>query len=312
MKVGIIGRTRWLLDAAIKLHKADCKIVFVATANPSSEYKADIRDFEDFAKNVGARFCKGKELVSDEVVDWLLNQQCDLSISANWPTILPEKIRSCFKMGILNAHAGDLPAYRGNACPNWAILNGEDRMGLTVHLMIDDLDGGDILLKKYCPINSDTYIGDLYKFLDEMTPELLFEAAIGLSNGSLQPIPQSTFDSRPHRCYPRRPLDARIDWSNSVSEIERLVRASSRPFAGATTQIDSGSGKKVTIWRASVAALNDIKISAVPGQVCGMDSDDVLVATKTGLLRIEEVDVGCQSGQVAKAILCGSARNRLI
>ena len=67
-----------------------------------------------------------------------------------------------------------LPKYKGNACPNWAILNFEKKIGLTIHSMSDDLDSGPIFCKIFKKIGSDTYIGDIYDWMDKKIPTLFF------------------------------------------------------------------------------------------------------------------------------------------
>ena len=73
---------------------------------------------------------------------------------------IPNKIINYFNYGILNAHGGDLPRYRGNACQAWAILNGENKIGLCIHKMVGgELDSGDIISRDYLDIGENTKIG---------------------------------------------------------------------------------------------------------------------------------------------------------
>jgi methionyl-tRNA formyltransferase len=80
-----------------------------------------------------------------------------------------------FKYGIINAHAGDLPRFRGNACPNWALLVNENKIVLTLHKMTVDLDAGPILLQRQYPLNTNTYIKDIYEFLSENVPTMFVQ-----------------------------------------------------------------------------------------------------------------------------------------
>ena len=83
---------------------------------------------------------------------------CQIALSFNWLNLLPSDFRSCFQYGVFNAHPGDLPKYKGNACPNWAMINGDEKIVIAVHEMVDELDSGDIALKSSLEINENTYI----------------------------------------------------------------------------------------------------------------------------------------------------------
>ena len=75
------------------------------------------------------------------------------------------------------SHGGDLPRYRGNACQAWAILNGEDRIGLCIHRMIgDELDSGDIIARDYFSIDQTTKVTKAWEWLHKKIPELFLEA----------------------------------------------------------------------------------------------------------------------------------------
>ena len=156
-----------------------------------------------------------------------------------------------FEYGIINAHAGDLPRYRGNACPNWAIINNESNVGLCLHLMeANSLDSGPILMKKYYKLTQHTYIGDIYEWMGTMilsclvTLSIIFKIQKGLE---LQQ--QSLHPGDWLRCYPRRPEDSKIDWQRDADYIS-FIRASSHPFQGAFTFLEGQ--QRLTVWRADI------------------------------------------------------------
>ena len=110
-----------------------------------------------------------------------------MAISVNWPNLLTPEVLDLFPDGVWNAHAGDLPRYRGNAAPNWAILSGEDAVILTIHRMSAGLDEGPILAQRSFPLDETTYISDVYAFLDEAVPHAL--DGVGGSLGRLANLP---------------------------------------------------------------------------------------------------------------------------
>ena len=227
----------------------------------------------------------------------------------NWITKLSPNLLSIFLLGVYNAHAGDLPKYRGNACPNWEIINGEDHIGLCVHEMIEELDAGDVVLRDRLKLNDQSYISDVSKWIHQRVPSLFVKLANGPELLKSTSTPQPADPKDILRWYPRRPEDSEIRWSDTALNILRLIRASSRPFPGAYTVLENF--QKVTIWR---AAIEDPvgAFSAVPGQVCYQHDNDPVIACGKGLLRLTDVKIdGCSSSDLAKKMILKSLRNRL-
>lgn len=308
MKFAALGRTRWLLDAIVEAEKAGHTPVLLATAPAAPEYGVIEGDFECLSKKYKCPFLSGSSINSNEAVEALRRCGADVAISVNWPIIVGPKVLETFEHGVINAHAGDLPRYRGNACPNWAILNGEQQVVLTFHRMVTELDAGPWLKKISFPLSSDTYIGDVYAFLDEQMPLGFVNVLDGLDAGTLEPTLQSEDQSEILRCYPRRPEDGQIDWSEPALKIGRLVRASSDPFRGAFTWI--GDSERLTIWRARVGR-RQYRSCHIAGQVAEIrDDGNVAVLAAEGLLVLEEVQT--ENGDRCKpAQIIRSTRQRL-
>lgn len=310
MRIALLGRTRWLVDAGEALRSAGHDIVVVATARDEPFYRCGPEDFAALAARSGADFLGVVSLADPAVRDRLASARADLAVSINWPVVVGADVIELFPRGVVNAHCGDLPRYRGNACPNWAILNGEERIGLCAHMMeAGALDAGPVLLRDYLPVADDTYIGDVYAWLDRRIPTIITDAISGLARGELTPAPQPADPSLALRCYPRRPEDGRIDWRQSVAAIHRLVRASSRPFAGAFATLEDG--RRLTIWRARPFA-HETPFCAVPGQVMLRAQGDPVIACGSGALRLEEVEVEGMEGEDGRPLAGRSVRARLL
>ena len=309
MRVALLGRTRWLIAAGDALREAGHEIVAVATARDEPFYHCGPADFTALAKRSEAADFGVVSLADPTVREGLAKQQADVAVSVNWPVVVGAETIDIFPYGVVNAHCGDLPRYRGNACPNWAIINNEDRIGLSAHMMEPgELDAGAILLKDYLLIDDNTYIGDVYAWLDRRVPMLLAEAITGLANGSLSPEAQPKDPSLALRCYPRRPEDAKISWVRPVADVHRLIRASSRPFSGAFAELEDG--RPLTIWRARPFE-HLMPFCAVPGQIMFFSSDGPVVACGAGALLLEEFQVQGASIEESKIFFGRSVRARL-
>jgi methionyl-tRNA formyltransferase len=287
MRVAVLGRTHFLLDSAELIARQGHSISLVGTAAAAPEYRVREADFESFANRHGAPFYDAPDVNDAFFVDALAASGADVAISVNWPTLIRRPACTTPRFGILNAHAGDLPRYRGNACPNWAILNDERHVGLCVHAMDPDaLDAGPIYARDWLDLSPDVYIGDVYAWLDRSIPALFSRAVENLARPGFEPEAQSAASARPLRSYPRRPEDGLIDWKRDADSILRLVRASSRPFAGAFSYLEGK--ERIVIWRARLAKM-DHDVVAVPGQILGRSDKGLpLIACQSGVIEVEE------------------------
>ncbi len=286
-RIAVLGRTALMLRVARGLLQEGYDIPLVGTAPAAPEDGATVDDFKSLAEEADAVFFCDAAINRKERVAQLLDARCDIAVSVNWPIILKEEPIAAFPMGVLNSHAGDLPRYRGNACPNWAILMGETSIGLCIHEMAaGSVDSGDVILRESLEIGADTYIGDVVAWISERVPVMMVQAVNALRDGIAEPVSQPSDPALALRCYPRRPEDGRIDWRENAEAVCRLIRASSRPYPGAFSFLDGG--RKVTVWRAETIDLPG-EYLAVPGQILGRHERGVLVACKDGALCVTDI-----------------------
>ncbi|MBI2265954.1 MAG: formyl transferase [Armatimonadetes bacterium] len=313
MDIAVIGRTEILYETAELLARNGHTIRVIVTAKEAPEYGATEEDFRKLAERMGCRFLSTSRIGSEEALKVIGNQgNLDLAVSLNYVRIIPEEVIRLFKYGILNAHGGDLPRYRGNACQAWALINGEDRIGLCVHKMIGGvLDGGDILAREYLEIDVNTTIGQVWSWMGRRTPQLFLQAVARLDEDSAYVLEKwDPIRYRDHslRCYPRMPEDGKIDWHKSDMEILRLINASSEPFGGAFCELE---GRKMILWKAGLHDDKE-KYCAVPGQIAAISRDDgsVIVITGDGKLRVTEVEYEGFRGKPSDMIRSTRARLR--
>ena len=162
MRIAAFGRTRMLYDTVKLLSENGHEIVLIGTCKEAPEYDITAADFKDLAKNLQVPFFNTSSINSEEVISMLTACNADIAVSFNWLTIVGQSVIDAFPYGVLNAHPGDLPRYRGNACPNWAMLSNDDKVVISIHQMEPDkLDSGAIILKDSFSINKDTRIGEI-------------------------------------------------------------------------------------------------------------------------------------------------------
>lgn len=271
MRIVLLGRSQILFRSMQLLEKCH-EIVAVATGREAPEYTVGKSDFLNWANARGIPF----SAEPSELRAFCSSVHADVAVSVNYPRVIGQDVIDLFPLGILNAHGGDLPRFRGNACQAWAIINGEHRIGLCIHRMISgEVDAGDILARDYLAINDDTYIGDCLAWMERETPRLFAEALDALERDPMFVLePQSSDPNDALRCFPRRPDDGRINWWRPAHEAHRLVRASGRPFGGAFGYLD---GSTIRVWRAELVEHSQPYI-AQPGQIIFVQPDAIDVA----------------------------------
>jgi methionyl-tRNA formyltransferase len=288
MKVAVLGRTQLLYESAKAISSNGHQIVLIGTCPAVAEYKKNENDFAELAETLRVPYFCDAAINSDRIIKLIYDSGADVAISVNWLTLISRKVIDQFPYGIINAHAGDLPRYRGNAVSNWAIINNEATVVLTLHYMVAELDAGPILLQRTFHLLPTTYITDIYSFIEVTLPGMFVETLDGLESNSLFPRNQSTDPSQSLRCFPRLPRDSELDWDQSAEYLARLIRASAEPFAGAYSYLNK---EKLIIWRAYADRLPYPYLGA-PGQVAERrkKKGEVIVLTGDGVLVLQEAE----------------------
>ena len=306
MKVAIIGRTEVLYETIELLIDCGYTIPLIITSKESLEYTKIAKDFEFLAKKIESKYIYTNTL--NEYKEEIKDANCEIAISLNYSSIISQKIIDLFPLGILNAHGGDLPRYRGNACQAWAIINGENKIGLCIHSMIGgEMDSGNIIDRKYLSIDENTKITVIYDWFSQIIPGMFLNSIKKLEECENYILEvQSTNPKSALRCYPRVIEDGRIDWNKSNIEILRLINASNKPYSGAYCLYKD---KKLIIWDAELFKDNEIYLSAV-GQVANLNKDgSIIVITKSGKLKINVIEYCGFIGKATEKIK--SIRTRL-
>ncbi|HZN62755.1 MAG TPA: formyltransferase family protein [Planctomycetota bacterium] len=200
----------------------------------------------------------------------------DLILSFYFRKLIPMRVLNVAPRGALNLHGSLLPRLRGRAPLNWALVEGEQRTGVTLHHMVDQADAGDIVAQRAFDIGPRDTARTLFDKAVEETKLLLDEAWPGIRDGTAPRIPQdhskATYRGR------RRPEDGLIDWRQATRRIDGLVRAVADPFPGAFTTL---GGSKLMVWEGSPA-----EGRGEPGRVIRRS----VVATSDGAYKIERCE----------------------
>lgn len=238
-----------------------------------------------------------RRIKTPEAVAELKEYHADIYVVAAFGQILSREILDIPKYGCMNIHASLLPKYRGASPIQHAILEGEEKTGITIMQMDEGIDTGDMLYQKELPIDARENYETLHDKLKLLGGEAIVEALSLLEQGKLLPEKQREEQS----CY--APLIKKqmgeIDFSADASAIDRKIRAMT-PWPSAYTGY---RGKQLKIWRAE-PVLEETSVH-IPGEILRTDRDSITVAAGRGALCIRELQLEGKKRMSAHDFLLG-------
>jgi methionyl-tRNA formyltransferase len=198
--------------------------------------------------------------------------------------LLPQSALDIPPRGWVNLHFSLLPAWRGAAPVQHAVLHGDDITGATTFLIVKELDAGPVFGVVTEPIRPDDTAGDLLGRIAVSGAGLLVATLDGIESGELRPQPQP---SDGVSLAPKIGVeDARVDWTRPATAIGRLIRACT-PSPGAWTELD-GSRLKLGPVTEAAGPGEPGTPRLGPGELRA-DRSGVLAGTGTGSVRLGEV-----------------------
>lgn len=246
------------------------------------------------AKEMGIQVIEPLTLKDDYLILRLSEIRPEFIIVVAYGKILPKRILEMPLRGCINLHASLLPKYRGAAPIQWALIQGEEKTGVTTMLMDEGLDTGAVFLKKELRIDENDNAESLSRKLSEIGASLLIETIRGIRSDSLKPTPQ---EGEPSYAPPLRKEDGNINWNKTAREIFNLIRGT-YPWPGAYCIIGN---ERVRILRAK--PLNNL--AGLPGIIEKVSKEELLIGTGQGLLSILELQPSGKSPMSIKAFLQG-------
>lgn len=211
----------------------------VLRRRPSDDTLRELAEAEGIPVRVPAR------VNDEEFVAWVRSLRPRLNVSMSYDQILRRPMLAVAPLGFINCHAGKLPFYRGRSVVNWALINGEEEIGLTVHYVDEGIDTGDILLQRALPLQWEDDYGSVLAKLEDAFPSLLAEALRRIESGDAERRPQSHLEGTYFSA--RVPGDEWLDWGESSLRVYNKIRAITRPGPGARTWV---AGRELIVWRA--------------------------------------------------------------
>ncbi|MCB0666272.1 MAG: methionyl-tRNA formyltransferase [Saprospiraceae bacterium] len=281
------------------LERDDIEIVAVITATDKPGGRGRNQLLESAVKKVARQHnlvvIQPKNLKATEFVERYHNLEADLAVVVAF-RMLPEVIWSAPKHGTINLHASLLPAYRGAAPINWAIINGEKETGLTTFKIAKEIDTGGIIFQSRMRIKEEDTAGTLHDRMMYEGAHLVSKTVDAIKEGTVQYIAQD--DDRATKAPKIFTEDCQIDPSNQVRQIYDFVRGLS-PYPGAWIIIDHST---VKIYKCEY---NLIDHHYQMGSLISDNKNFLKLYGKDGYLKINELQMQGKKRMDIKSFLNG-------
>lgn len=270
MRVVLLAYQTWGHRVLEALLASRHEVVLVVTHPPSNDAYETIwlDSVEDLARGQGIRTLV-KARPDDETASEVREAAADIAVACNWRTWIPPEIFRAPRLGTLNVHDSLLPAYAGFAPLNWALINGETEVGVTAHLMDEELDRGDIVLQHRVPVGPADTVVDLFGRTLELFGPITIGGLDHLEHGTGERLRQDP--GRASFFHRRSVEDSRIDWSWPAASIANLVRAQVDPYPNAFA---FHGGRRLRILSASVSPN---RCGGTTGRIFSRQGDGVVV-----------------------------------
>lgn len=223
----------------------------------------------------------------------------DVMVVAAYGLLLPQAVLDIPRLGCLNIHASLLPRWRGAAPIQRAIAAGDKESGITIMQMNAGLDTGDILQLTACPITDKDSGGDLHDRLAEIGAKAILETLDILESDKLTATTQD--DSLATYAHKLDKKEAIINWQNSATDIERLIRAFN-PWPVAFSYLHD---KTLRIWQAEALPENS---NLAAGTVIHCDKKGIDISCGEGTLRILKLQPSGSKAMDVASFINGHAK----
>lgn len=299
MKIVYMGTPDFAVPALKKLIEAGHEITAVVTQPDRQRGRGkevQCSPVKECAMEYQIPVFQPLKIKAPEAVAQLRTYEADIFVVAAFGQILSGEILEMPKYGCVNIHASLLPKYRGAAPIQWAVIDGEEKTGVTIMQMNEGLDTGDIITQREVLIGPEETGESLFGKLSLLGAELLVDTLPSIEQGTAVRRPQGDQSSTYARML--RKEDGRIDWTQTSKQIEQKVRGmNSWPSA-----YTMWKGKTLKIWK---AGWNQAVHANPPGTVVAVDKDSFAVACGEGVIRIMELQLEGKKRMPVKDFLLG-------
>lgn len=283
MKIVFMGTPQFAAAVLAKLAESGCEIGYAVSQPDRAKNRGKKllpTPVKEEADKRGIAVLQPEKIKgNDEFLNTLKEYEPDLIAVAAYGKILPKEILELPRFGCINVHGSLLPRHRGAAPVQRAIMEGDEKTGVTLMYMAEGLDTGDMIAKAETKVGRKT-TGELLEELAAIGGELLVAKLPEIAGGNITREKQD--DSQATYADMLSKEDGRIDFEDTPEKIERLIRGTA-PWPGAYTYFN---GEMLKIWAAEPL---DTKTDAPSGTVVDAGKSGIDIAAGGRVLRVLEL-----------------------
>jgi len=283
LKIVFMGTPEFAVGILDTICQNKYEVVGVITAadKPAGRgQKVSTSAVKDYAVTNNLRLLQPTNLKEEGFIEELKSLNANLFVVVAF-RMLPEVVWKMPKLGTFNLHASLLPQYRGAAPINWAIINGEEKTGVTTFFIDDKIDTGAMILQSETSISKNETAGELHDRLIEIGSKAVLESLELIEKGNAKPQQQD--DSLITKtAYKLNKDNCKIDWNKSGVEIHNHIRGLSPYPASWTILKDNEDEWNIKIYESIFTEEeHQLKIGTVI-----TSKKELSIAVKKGMLSI--------------------------
>lgn len=221
----------------------------------------------------------------------------DLIVTAAYGQFLPTKLLEAAKIAAINVHGSLLPKYRGGAPIQYAVLNGDSEIGITIMHMAKKMDAGDMIEQASIPIEASDDTGTLFDKLSYVGRDLLLKTLPSIIDQTAPRTPQD--EAQVTFAYNITKEQEQLDIEQPATQLVNQIRAL-RPQPGAWLPIN---GQRTKLWQATVA---ETTTDQPAGVIVAINKKDFELAAGNGsVLKITEIQPAGKAKMPVQSFLNG-------
>ncbi|MEO8773983.1 MAG: methionyl-tRNA formyltransferase [Gelidibacter sp.] len=302
LRIVFMGTPEFAVGTLKLLVENSYEIVGVITApdKPAGRgQKLHQSDVKKYALSQNLRLLQPTNLKDDAFLKELDSLNANIQIVVAF-RMLPKVVWNMPEYGTFNLHASLLPDYRGAAPIHWAIINGEEKTGVTTFFIDDKIDTGAIILQKEVAIKEDETVGTLHDKLQHIGSDLVIETLQLVQKGEVTTTIQSKIE-QPKTAYKLHKENCQIDWTENLEAIYNKIRGLN-PFPAAWTNLKTSDG--ILMVKIFEVDKEQIEHSETAGMIIATKTD-LKVSVQGGYLIIKEMQLPGKRKMDIRSLLNG-------
>lgn len=304
LKIVFMGTPEFAVGILDAIYQRNYDIVGVITAadKPAGRgQKVKFSAVKEYALEKGLRLLQPTNLKDETFLAELKSLNANLQVVVAF-RMLPEAVWKMPKLGTFNLHASLLPQYRGAAPINWAVINGEEKTGVTTFFIDDKIDTGAMILKAETGIGAAESAGELHDRLMVLGKDTVVKTLTLIEGGNATTTVQPV-DDEVKTAYKLNKDNCKIDWQKPGQQIFNLVRGLS-PYPAAWCFIqDNGQEWNVKIYETVFVKESHDKATGI----IIADKKEIKVAVNDGFIQIKSLQMPGRKKMTAAELLNGMA-----